>query len=135
MTEIKGSINYTLTSKADGGWDIKYDQKIDNDLAVLAISKVIMEECEKHYEDDLIKAEGKFKQSLKARLPKIRAAVFGLQLQVEFLLNVFDEYKTFVENNKDKTDKAPSITLEQKAELDQMVKDIKSQVGDKKQEL
>lgn len=122
MKPIEGTINYSLKN-TDGQWDLVYTQSSENDLAVLAISQQLMEYSEAYFEDILkdqsISTDNK--KFFKGRLEKCRAAKFGINLQLEYLVSVFDEYKKFAEEAR-KAQTPEPITVEEQTKIIEMIK-------------
>jgi hypothetical protein len=122
MKPIEGTIHFSL-KKEDGQWDLAYTQSSENDLAVLAISQQIMEYSEASF-DEILKDQSLSatqKKFFKGRLEKVRAAKFGINLQLEYLVSVFDDFKKFTEANNNKS--APeAVTPEEQAKIVEMIK-------------
>lgn len=86
---IKGGIQFELTMDGDN-WDLSYTQSSENDLAVMAISRQIMEYSEEVFED-LVKSgtlDTKAKRHYKALIEKTRAAKFGLAIMTKYLRDI-----------------------------------------------
>ena len=121
MKPIEGTIHFSLKNE-NGEWNLVYTQSSENDLAVLAISQQLMEYSEAYFEDAIkdqsISTDNK--KFFKGRLEKCRAAKFGINLQLEYLVSVFDEFKKFTEDNNESQAPEP-ITEEEKTKIIEMI--------------
>lgn len=122
MTKISGEIKYEMQI-VDGVWELKYTQSADNDLAVMAIGRQLMEWSEEKFEEkikekDISTSDKKF---FKDRLTKVRVAKFGLELMCSFLLATLNEWKMQLAkaNNQAPADVTPE---EHKAIMEMMNK-------------
>lgn len=118
---ISGNIKFELIMDNEKGWQLTYDQSAENDLAVLAIGRQLMEYSEVEFSEAMKRPETTTvqKKSFKVRLEKVRAAKFGLSLICEFLAEVLDDYQKWAAENS-----GPKLTPEQKEELEKMKRDL-----------
>lgn len=96
--EIKGSIPYTINIDGDK-WDISYTSSIDNDIAALSISQMLLENFCIELKQQRSTTKFKIKKALGEQLEKCLAAQKGLKIMTDFILPSYETYMDKLQNS------------------------------------
>jgi hypothetical protein len=119
--KIRGQIDYSLIIDENDEWLITFESNADNDIAAVAMTQHIMETVCSGLSAEIKNVDNvKYKRHLKAILEKGMAAHFGGKLILEYMQNIYLDFK---KNNPDMVD---SVADEAKAAENQLKMDTES---------
>ncbi len=100
--KIKGTIPFELTVDANNNWDLTYEDNMDNQVAIMAIAKHVLENvCAGLAVEKKNAKDTKYEKHIKAILDKGKAGHFGLELILEYMQNIYIDFKR---NNPEEVD-------------------------------
>lgn len=106
---IQGSIPFKLEVNENNEWDITYEDDMDSQVAIMAIAKTILEQvCAGLSLESKNAKNTKYEKHIKAILEKGRAGHFGLEVVLEYMQNIYLDFK------KNNPDVVPSVADEAK---------------------
>jgi len=110
MTEIKGTINFTLSKTDDGQVSLNYDQNIENDLGAVAIASSVAQTIVDHFANSRQKAQGdKNKYALDRALKSANKSSKEISNVFQFLLMEFENWTKFKESIPKPEETAESV--------------------------
>jgi hypothetical protein len=108
--KIRGQIDYSLIIDENDEWLITFEGNSDNELAAVAITQHVLETVCAGLSAQLKDVKDtRYKRHLKAILDKGMAAHFGGKLILEYMQNIYLDFK------KNNPDEVPSVADEAKA--------------------
>ncbi len=108
--KIRGQIDYSLIIDENDEWLITFEGNADNELAAVAITQHVLETVCAGISTEMKGAKDvRYKRHLKAILEKGMAAHFGGKLILEYMQNIYIDFK------KNNPDEVPSVADEAKA--------------------
>lgn len=122
--KITGTIPFELTIDENDNWDITYENSLDNDMAIIAISQSILEVICANLSLEKKKATGKDLKHIKNVLEKGMAARFGSQLICEYMQAIYMSYKKAHPEVADVEIDPANPTEEQKSEITEELKKV-----------
>jgi len=99
MTEIKGTINFTITKSDEGQISLNYDQNIENDLGAVAIASSVAQTIVEHFANSRQKAQGdKNKYALDRAMKSASKSSKEISNVFQFLFTEFENWTKFKES-------------------------------------
>lgn len=125
MNQLKGTIEYSLTLGEGNVWNLKYNQTVENDIAIIAMSQHVvgilkdkLELDKKGIQSGEIKVDGSKGERVKflsQRIEKLIQTKYGLNLMFDYCIKLYDIYQ---EDLKRKSDEAANQVVSFLTEAD-----------------
>lgn len=93
MTEIKGTIDYTISKNESGNWELSYNQNLENDLASIALCQSVVTAIKEDFVKRKSDSAGKVKKAYSDMIGKLSTTQMGLNKSFTFMISNYEAWQ------------------------------------------